>query len=178
MELQERTSLTADLGRACALLFKPPQEDLVRCLCVQLGYVNLGDADSLGVLRYDVDHDPLDLFKLSKSNDQRSRFETLFIEDDSECISLRQLFFRNTVINTAADNRHVLVATLESLANSLRDTNREEQASFVQEVLVAVRNIYSQVCLPKFPSTLTEDTAWSTLRNAWSDENYLSLIHI
>ena len=112
VELQERSSLTADLGRACALLFVAPQEDIVRSLCVQLGYVNVGDADSLGVVRDDVDHDPLDFFKPSKSNDQRSRFEILFSEEDSECISLRQLFFRNTVINTAADERHVLLETL------------------------------------------------------------------
>ncbi len=99
VEFNEQSSLTADLARACRGLFHPSQEELVGGLCVQLGYIDVEDQAFLGVLRIDVDHDPLELFHSSQSNPQRSRFKTLFVEDDNESSSLRQLFFRNRVLN-------------------------------------------------------------------------------
>ena len=35
-----------------------------------------------------------------------------------------------------------------------------------------MQHVYCQVRLPKFPNTLTDDMAWSTLRHAWADEQY------
>ena len=48
-EANEHTMLTSALAQACARLFQPSQKDLVRCLCVQLGYINVEDQASLGV---------------------------------------------------------------------------------------------------------------------------------
>ena len=87
VEANEHTVLTSALAQACARLFQPSQKDLVRCLCVQLGYANVEAQASLGVLRNDVDRDPLALFRVSKNNPQRSRYETLFVEDDNESSS-------------------------------------------------------------------------------------------
>ena len=172
VELNEQSTLTSDLARACAQLFHPSEKDLVGRLCVQLGYIDAEDQASLGVIRNNVDRDPLELFRSSKSNPQRSRYETLFVEDDNESSSLRQLFFRNTVHNTGGDQGHMLLHTLQTVVDSSFVSNREEQAAILQEVLVAVQHVYCQVRLPNYPNTLTEDMAWSTMRHAWADEQY------
>ena len=127
VEHNEQLALTAVLVRACTRLFHPSQKDLVRCLCVQLGYINVEHESSLGTIRNDVDHDPLESVRPSKSNPQRSRYETLFVEDDNESSSLRQLFFRNTVHNTGADQGHMLLHILQNFVDSSFLFNREEQ---------------------------------------------------
>ena len=93
VERNELSTLSADLARACTPLFQSSQNDLVRRLCVQLGYIDADHEASLGGLRGDVDHDPLEFFQPSRSNPQRSRYETLFLDDDNESHALRQLFF-------------------------------------------------------------------------------------
>jgi len=92
IEVNEQVTLTADLLRACTRLFHPSPKDLVRSFCVLLGYTTEEHELSLGDVRNDVNHDPLELFRPSKSNPQRSRYATLFVEDDYECSSLRKLF--------------------------------------------------------------------------------------
>ena len=93
VELNEQATFTSDLARACAQLFHPSEKDLVGSLCVQLGYIRAEDSDALAVLRTDVNDDPLELFRPSKNDPQRSRYDTLFAENDDESSSLRQLFF-------------------------------------------------------------------------------------
>ena len=162
VEYNEQSILTENLSRACARLFHSSQEDLVRSLCVQLGYIFVEEQDSLGGIRNDVDHDPLELFRPSKSNPLRSRYEILFLEDENESSSLRQLFFRNTMHNTGADQGHMMLHTLELVVESSLLSNREEQAAILQEVLIAVQHVYAQILLPKYPNTLTDEIAWGT----------------
>ena len=127
---------------------------------------------SLGDVRNDVNHDPLELFRPSKSHPQRSRYATLFVEDDYECSSLRKLFFRNTAHITGGDQHHMLLHTFELVVECVHGSIPEEQKDILDEVLDALRHVYDQVLLPKFPDTVTDDSAWSTLRHAWSDDKY------
>ena len=60
---------------------------------MQLGYVNAEHEASLGDLRGNVQQDPLEFFQPSRGKSQRSRYETLFLDDDNESHALRQLFF-------------------------------------------------------------------------------------
>jgi hypothetical protein len=85
VERDTQMTLTQDLGRACGRLFTSPHKPLVKALCVQIGYINMADASTLGVIRQNVDHDPLELFKASVNDSCRSRYDVLFIEDDTQC---------------------------------------------------------------------------------------------
>ena len=62
--------------------------------------------------------------------------------------------------------------TFESVVESIFGSTPEEQGEILLEVLDAVQHVYRQVLLPKFPNTMTDDIAWSTLRHAWSDDEY------
>ena len=92
VELNEQLLFSGELLQACSPLFQASQEELVKSLCVQLGYILMEDEGYLGVVRNGIEHDPLELFQASRNNSLRSRFETLFIEDDDQCTSLRQFF--------------------------------------------------------------------------------------
>ena len=71
-----------------------------------------------------------------------------------------------------AGNGHALVHVLESAVQAALAEHREEQAATLQGVAVAVHHLYEQVHLPKYPDALSDEIAWSTLRSAWSDEEY------
>ena len=139
VEFNEQSTLTADLARSCTGLFHPAQDDVVRRLCVQLGYIRAEDSDALGVLRTDVNDDPLELFRPSKNDPQRSRYDTLFAENDDQSSSLRQLFFRNTLHNASGDQGQMMLHTLQSVVTSALQAHRQEQAASLEDVLVAVQ---------------------------------------
>ena len=94
----------------------------------------------------------------------------MFDEDDNESSSLRQLFFHNTVHNTVAEGSRILLDTLQTLVNSAECSDDREQADILKEVRGRVQDLYGQTSLPSYPHTLTDDQAWSTLREAWADK--------
>jgi hypothetical protein len=170
IEYNDTSSLRSGLARVSADLFRASHKPLVKSLCLQLNYVD--SEEILGDISSDVHLDPLELFRPSKNNPLRSRFETLFIEDDNESSSLRQLFFCNMVYNTGTDQGHMLRHTLQTVVDSLFVSNRTEEAAMLQEVVVAVEHLYSQIRLPRYPETLTHEIGWNTLRHAWADDDY------
>ena len=140
---------------------------MIRSLCVRLGYIEADQQQFLGKIRDDVTHDPLELFLPCGTNPLQSRYQSLFIEDQTVSDPLWKLFFDNTMHNRAIDQGRLLLKRLEEfLADNL------SHAEVLKSLLAGVQGIYNNKLRTPDRTMFTDDIAWSTLRLAWADSAY------
>ena len=162
----KRTLEHALLARARSL-FVPERQELVKRLCIQLGYIRAEDMEHVGCEPADLEHDPVELFKgFSEVIGCRRRYDALF-DERGECDIYRRNFFSNGMHNATHGMRNKMCRVLKETAATLEgDTDRELLVDLAKHVW----NLYDIHTLAEV--RIPHDEMWSALRAAWGEDNY------
>ena len=154
-------------------LFVEEHRALVKQLCVELEYIEEDWQEALGEVRVDVEMDPLELFKESRTGFGRSRFQLLFQDAEStERDKLRLLFFSHSKQNPTVQSGKQMLEVLSAVIERLMMDERHGAAMVVSDVEGAVRHLYRRRLQPPYPDVLSDDIVWGSLHHAWNDERY------
>ena len=171
----------SELVRFARDFFRPENEvDVVRPLCVLLGYLVSNDTDvdllsvpsSEGELRrYEGDTGALELFHPCYEKPECTKYQVLF-DASATFDKYRRAFFANTTHNACEGHQGWLLDALESLAAERADVGASAQAELLRRGCQVVTAYYNASSAREYPAECTPEKAWALLRTVLAQEGY------
>ena len=157
--------LKDEIVEHASLVFIPAHRNVVKELCVLLGYVRRSDVDRLGEISSGMTHDPLELFKAPSYATDRSRFDMLFDADAPNVAEMRSAVFLFGNDPTTPDKVCGFAMEQKSV---LSDEALEALGAIAYAIAARLETRITREC----PECFTQEAAWTILRKAWSEGNY------